>query len=192
MRPGTPGTGQSVSFVPDTVATKVDEDKAERVEQNEEPTPLGETGEPAQVAVEDVKERENETEIGTVDAERVELPVDVEVSVEREEGEEEEEQMVAASSSTPHDRMEASTEEEIDDTLHIEKQAINSERAADGNDKDWEEVHAEDVNVRITEAQSDGSKEAFIGDTTWEERTWKELTRLREEMFWARIGALRQ
>jgi hypothetical protein len=34
--------------------------------------------------------------------------------------------------------------------------------------------------------------EAFVGDATWEERTWKELVRLREEMFWARIGALRQ
>ena len=29
----------------------------------------------------------------------------------------------------------------------------------------------------------------FVGDATWEERTYKELIRLREEMFWARIGA---
>jgi hypothetical protein len=28
----------------------------------------------------------------------------------------------------------------------------------------------------------------FVGDGTWEERTWKELTRLREDMFWARVG----
>ncbi|KAJ7223694.1 hypothetical protein B0H12DRAFT_1205386 [Mycena haematopus] len=33
--------------------------------------------------------------------------------------------------------------------------------------------------------------EAYIGDVTWEERTWKELVRLREDMFWARIGAVR-
>ncbi|KAI0066890.1 hypothetical protein BV25DRAFT_1868004 [Artomyces pyxidatus] len=31
----------------------------------------------------------------------------------------------------------------------------------------------------------------FVGDTTWEERTWKELVRLREEMFWARVGGMR-
>jgi len=29
----------------------------------------------------------------------------------------------------------------------------------------------------------------YIGDGTWEERTWKELTRLREDMFWARVGS---
>jgi Rab guanine nucleotide exchange factor SEC2 len=31
----------------------------------------------------------------------------------------------------------------------------------------------------------------YVGDTTWEERAWKELTRLREDMFWARIGGVR-
>ena len=34
-------------------------------------------------------------------------------------------------------------------------------------------------------------REAYVGDVTWEERTWKELVRLREDMFWARIGAVR-
>ena len=33
--------------------------------------------------------------------------------------------------------------------------------------------------------------EVYIGHATWEERTWKELVRLREDMFLARIGALR-
>ncbi len=28
-----------------------------------------------------------------------------------------------------------------------------------------------------------------VGDATWEERTWKELSRLREDMFWARLGS---
>ena len=31
----------------------------------------------------------------------------------------------------------------------------------------------------------------YVGDATWEERTWKELTRLREDMFWARLGSAR-
>jgi Rab guanine nucleotide exchange factor SEC2 len=35
------------------------------------------------------------------------------------------------------------------------------------------------------------SSQQFVTDETWEERTWKELVRLREEMFWARIGGLR-
>lgn len=32
---------------------------------------------------------------------------------------------------------------------------------------------------------------SLVGDSTWEERGWKELIRLRENMFWARVGALR-
>ncbi|TFY78833.1 hypothetical protein EWM64_g5179 [Hericium alpestre] len=36
---------------------------------------------------------------------------------------------------------------------------------------------------------SDG--EAYVGDATWEERTWKEVVRLREDMFWARVGGVR-
>ncbi|CCL99575.1 uncharacterized protein FIBRA_01593 [Fibroporia radiculosa] len=31
----------------------------------------------------------------------------------------------------------------------------------------------------------------YVGDTMWEERTWKELMRLREEMYWARVGGVR-
>ncbi|KAH9956264.1 hypothetical protein BC827DRAFT_1271040 [Russula dissimulans] len=30
----------------------------------------------------------------------------------------------------------------------------------------------------------------WVGDGTWEERTWKELGRLREDMFWARLGSV--
>ncbi|KAI0251234.1 hypothetical protein BJV78DRAFT_1282729 [Lactifluus subvellereus] len=30
---------------------------------------------------------------------------------------------------------------------------------------------------------------AYVSDGTWEERTWKELVRLREDMFWARVGS---
>ncbi|KAH8103086.1 proline-rich protein [Cristinia sonorae] len=31
----------------------------------------------------------------------------------------------------------------------------------------------------------------FVGDATWEERTWKDLVRLREDMFYARMGCVR-
>ena len=31
----------------------------------------------------------------------------------------------------------------------------------------------------------------YVGDGTWEEKTWKELVRLREDMFWARVGGFR-
>ncbi|KAI9065319.1 hypothetical protein FKP32DRAFT_1648068 [Trametes sanguinea] len=45
-----------------------------------------------------------------------------------------------------------------------------------------------------TEAKEDekgrDDQARYVGDATWEERTYKELVRLREEMFWARIGAV--
>ncbi|KAI0676389.1 hypothetical protein C8Q78DRAFT_960715 [Trametes maxima] len=45
------------------------------------------------------------------------------------------------------------------------------------------------------DAHTDGDAEKedqgqYVGDATWEERTYKKLVRLREEMFWARIGAV--
>lgn len=39
--------------------------------------------------------------------------------------------------------------------------------------------------------QEDENGNQYVGDATWEERTWKEITRLREDMFWARIGGVR-
>ncbi|TDL25121.1 hypothetical protein BD410DRAFT_626097 [Rickenella mellea] len=44
----------------------------------------------------------------------------------------------------------------------------------------------------VAAPSADAQPDPFVGDVTWEERTWKELVRLREDMFWARAGALRQ
>ena len=41
------------------------------------------------------------------------------------------------------------------------------------------------------EAESDAGPGPYVSDATWEERTWKEIVRLREDMFWARVGGLR-
>ena len=46
--------------------------------------------------------------------------------------------------------------------------------------------------VEDEETKPDEDKEVYVGDATWEERTWKEIIRLKEEMFWARLGGLRQ
>ncbi|KAG2363670.1 hypothetical protein BDR07DRAFT_1403561 [Suillus spraguei] len=34
-------------------------------------------------------------------------------------------------------------------------------------------------------------EEGYAGDATWEDRTWKEIVRLKEDMFWARVGGVR-
>jgi hypothetical protein len=72
------------------------------------------------------------------------------------------------------------------------------ERDVSAKEADREEVKAAEGH-NAQQAQGDGVKEnkvdedkdVYIGDATWEERTWKELVRLREEMFWARVGAIR-
>lgn len=39
--------------------------------------------------------------------------------------------------------------------------------------------------------KNEEDSEVYVGDATWEERAWKELARLREDMFWARVGGVR-
>lgn len=58
--------------------------------------------------------------------------------------------------------------------------------AKNGTSRDGEEAKADSV-----PDHDPNSREVYIGDATWEERTWKELVRLKEDMFWARVGGLR-
>ncbi|KAI0703672.1 hypothetical protein C8T65DRAFT_654723 [Cerioporus squamosus] len=53
------------------------------------------------------------------------------------------------------------------------------------------ESNATVVAVDPVEAEAEAKDEQgqYVGESTWEERTYKELVRLREEMFWARVGA---
>ena len=47
------------------------------------------------------------------------------------------------------------------------------------------------VDTASTKQSTSTEGEGFATDATWEERTWKELVRLKEDMFWARIGGIR-
>ncbi|KAG6377585.1 hypothetical protein JVT61DRAFT_15403 [Boletus reticuloceps] len=47
------------------------------------------------------------------------------------------------------------------------------------------------VDTASTKRSSSTEEDGFASDATWEERTWKELVRLKEDMFWARIGGIR-
>ena len=47
------------------------------------------------------------------------------------------------------------------------------------------------VDTSSTKQSSGTEGEGFASDATWEERTWKVLVRLKEDMFWARIGGIR-
>ncbi|KIK91809.1 hypothetical protein PAXRUDRAFT_148685 [Paxillus rubicundulus Ve08.2h10] len=48
------------------------------------------------------------------------------------------------------------------------------------------------IDSTSTKRSSSTDGEGFASDVTWEERTWKEVVKLKEEMFWARIGGVRQ
>ncbi len=50
------------------------------------------------------------------------------------------------------------------------------------------ELTAEPIEV---EKVSELDTRMYVGIATWEERTWRELMKLREEMFWARVGGVR-
>jgi len=52
------------------------------------------------------------------------------------------------------------------------------------------EVVDEEESVR--KEKEEKTRVAYVGDSTWEEKTWKEIVRLREDMFWARIGGVRE
>ncbi|KAG8894303.1 hypothetical protein FRB99_001361 [Tulasnella sp. 403] len=45
---------------------------------------------------------------------------------------------------------------------------------------------ADSADERAVEPEDEGG--IYVGDRTWEERAWRELTKLKAEMFWARIG----
>jgi hypothetical protein len=53
------------------------------------------------------------------------------------------------------------------------------------------EDRSKDRGETAVSKEEEKDKGTYVGDTTWEERTWKELVRLKEDMFWARVGGLR-
>jgi hypothetical protein len=58
----------------------------------------------------------------------------------------------------------------------------------DGEEEPQSAISPRSVKTPDNEAH-DG--EVYVGAVTWEERAWKELARLREDMFWARVGGVR-
>ncbi|KAI0325933.1 hypothetical protein GY45DRAFT_1438031 [Cubamyces sp. BRFM 1775] len=65
--------------------------------------------------------------------------------------------------------------------------APESEPDAKADDGEKAVTADEDKEKEKEEKEDEGR---CVGDATWEERTYKELVRLREEMFWARVGAV--
>lgn len=77
----------------------------------------------------------------------------------------------------------ALTPEDLEPSLAAASTALGGIQKADDKSDDSE-------SDGIKEDGRD-SKEVYVGDATWEERTWKEVVRLKEDMFWARVGGWR-
>jgi Rab guanine nucleotide exchange factor SEC2 len=85
------------------------------------------------------------------------------------------------------------------DTKSLSAPSSFDDKSSSGPSSPTGTIVGNHINGNITESNvatpsqtaegADG--EAYVGDVTWEERVWKELVKLREDMFWARIGALR-
>jgi LmbE family N-acetylglucosaminyl deacetylase len=60
----------------------------------------------------------------------------------------------------------------------------NHSHHVNGVVEDEEEVDSKAQALEMDKGQ-------YVGDGSWEEKTWKELVRLREDMFWARLGRFR-
>ena len=62
-------------------------------------------------------------------------------------------------------------------------------------------IHHEHINGVVEDDKVDSKAQAleieetdkrqYVSEGTWEEKTWKELVKLREDMFWARVGGFR-
>lgn len=73
-------------------------------------------------------------------------------------------------------------------------QDVSLANDSDATHDDETHVHDSPDNaseVMRSEAEDEGEPGTYVGNSTWEERTWEELVKLREEMFWARIGGTR-
>ena len=86
--------------------------------------------------------------------------------------------------------------EELDSA--VEKAVVNGVLAEEHHhvngvqEEEEEIVDEEEGEQEEKQTKEEKTSVAYVGDATWEEKTWKEIVRLREDMFWARMGGVRE
>jgi len=83
----------------------------------------------------------------------------------------------------PDSPVKTKTNGEIDHSNHDHVNGVVEDKKVDSKVQTLE-------NGDVKEAEETDGRQ-YVGDGTWEEKTWKELVRLREDMFWARVGGFR-
>lgn len=74
------------------------------------------------------------------------------------------------------------------ETAHMDRASILSESSASVYTKDTKDLLPPIPATVATEGDSPDDDE-WVSNTRWEDRAWNEIIRLREEMFWARVGS---
>ncbi|KAH9852204.1 hypothetical protein C2E23DRAFT_903704 [Lenzites betulinus] len=75
--------------------------------------------------------------------------------------------------------------------VNVDNASLESQSESEAHpspEKYEEDVKVEPEVPEVSEEKADDGQ--YVGEATWEERTYRELVRLREEMFWARVGAV--
>ncbi|KAF5368967.1 hypothetical protein D9758_003007 [Tetrapyrgos nigripes] len=84
-------------------------------------------------------------------------------------------------------------EVEVETSAVPEKEKETAEQTAEAVPQVDGDVKPElvETNGTTEERGKEDDGEVYIGISTWEERTWKEVIRLKEVMFWARVGGIK-
>ncbi|KIK68711.1 hypothetical protein GYMLUDRAFT_68555 [Collybiopsis luxurians FD-317 M1] len=72
----------------------------------------------------------------------------------------------------------------------LDKKEENTDVPVESASKDASLEEKIDPSQESNTAEQEGSGYPYVGSTTWEERTWKEIIRLKEGMYWARVGGV--
>jgi len=71
--------------------------------------------------------------------------------------------------------------------------AVESPREEEEVEEEVEELEGEQDRERLEEEEEEEEEERdprFVNKDNWQDKTWNEIVRLREEMFWARVGGV--
>ena len=90
----------------------------------------------------------------------------------------------AAETQGEEGQSEASEKMDDDETKTVTAELEKADRTVGGSDgQTWETEGGKILDKDDQQAQ-------YVGTSTWEERTWRELVRIQKDMFYARIGAV--
>lgn len=77
--------------------------------------------------------------------------------------------------------------DEVPASEHVEEKTQSPVQAAQA----LEDEKSSSDPVETSDKVGEMDTRMYVGIATWEERTWRELMKLREDMFWARVGGVR-